>query len=244
VLLSSIDANIILRHANTMPSFSLCFIMIIGANVPRSFENEDTCIYSTLSTACSPSRELGEVLIEMNETSIPAFYEHGDKYVYAIRGLAMENLDEHACIEPKSRWEVEPNTTCSSPTPLNSITIAALQGAILGSTDPNVLLKDIDKPLECDPTDVALETLGLQIQVEADCYTHVHKDYKNVYDFSGWVRIICHAARVMCHDLSIHMLTFYNLCSPLLNRLIIILEESTISRNGHRDGMTPKVSVS
>lgn len=192
-------------------SLSLCDIIIIGANVARTFENEDTCIYSTLSTACSPSRELGEVLIELNETTVPAFYEQGDKYVYAIRGLVMENLDEHSCLEPKSRWEVQRNTICSSPTPLNAITITALKTAIIGSTDPNVHLKDINGPLACDPSDISVGTLGLQIQVNSDCYTHVHKDYKNVYDFSGWVRSFAMQSDAMCHHLSIHMLIVFTI---------------------------------
>jgi len=160
---------------------------ITGANVARTFENEDTCIYSTASTACSPTRELGEVIIDLNETSITAFYEFGDKYVYAIRGLAMENLDQHACVDTQSRWEVEQNTICSSPTPLGAATVAALGDALASSTDPNALLKDVTVSLSCDPLDEHVDKLGMQIQVDADCYTHVHRDHNNVYDFSGWV---------------------------------------------------------
>ena len=157
------------------------------ANVARSFENEDTCIYSTSSTACSPSRELGEVVIDMNQTSVTAFYEYGEKFVYAIRGLAMEYIDQHACVDVKSRWEVELDTICSSPTSLATATSAALADAFARSTDPNTLLRDVYGPFACAPEDVTLDKLGMQIQFGADCYTHVHKDYKNVYDFSGWV---------------------------------------------------------
>eukprot|EP00984_Skeletonema_dohrnii_P004238 scaffold1495_cov202-Skeletonema_dohrnii-CCMP3373.AAC.3 len=158
-----------------------------GANVARTFENEDTCIYSTASTACSPTRELGEVIIDLNETTVKAFYEFGEKYVYAIRGLAMENLDQHACLDTKSRWEVEQNTTCSSPTTLEPATITALLDAFAVSTDPNALLKDVTLTLSCDSLDEIVEKLGMQIQVDADCYTHVHRDHNSVYDFSGWV---------------------------------------------------------
>lgn len=157
------------------------------ANVARSFENEDTCIYSMSNTACSPTRELGEVMINLNETSIPAFYEFGEKYVYSIRGLAMESIDQHACVDIKSRWEVEPNTICSSPTSLATATSAALADAFARSADPNDLLVDVYGPFACAQEDVSLDTLGMQIQFGADCYTHVHKDHKNVYDFSGWV---------------------------------------------------------
>lgn len=192
-----VDAKISLRHDHSSHFRSLLYhYHIIGANVARTFDNEDTCIYSTLNTACSATRVLDETIIVMNETNILKFFEFGNKYVYAINGLAMEDLDEHACLYSKSRFEVEPNTNCSSPTPnLNIQTITALESAFSSSTESNVFLKDIDGPLDCNAVDVSAETLGLQIQFGEDCYTHVHKDHKNVYDFSGWVRInICLAA--------------------------------------------------
>ena len=127
------------------------------------------------------------MILEMNETTVTAFYEYGEKYVYAIRGLVMENLDQHACVDDKSRWEVELNTTCSSPTQLNSNTTLALAEAFASSTDPNVLLKDINGPLTCNADDLTVDKLGMQVQVGLDCYTHVHRDHKSVYDFSGWV---------------------------------------------------------
>jgi len=161
--------------------------LLSGANVARSFENEDTCIYSTSRTACSPTRDLGEVILEMNETTVTAFYEHGDKYAYAIKGLVMENLDQHACVDTKSRWEVQANTICSTPTQAATNTSVALANAFASSTDPNALLKDINTVAGCDPADVTVDKLGMEIQVEEDCYTHVHRDHKNVYDFSGWV---------------------------------------------------------
>ena len=123
----------------------------------------------------------------MNETTVTAFYEYEEKYVYSIRGLAMEYIDQHACVDTKSRWEVELNTICASPTSLATTTSAALAGAFARSTDSNAFLQDIYGPLECAPEDVTLDKVGMQIQYGADCYTHVHKDHKNVYDFSGWV---------------------------------------------------------
>ena len=153
----------------------------------RSFENEDTCIYSTISTACSPTREIGVTNIVMDETNVKKFYELEEKYVYAITGLAMEDLSEHACSDSKSRWEVELDTVCPQPTSLSSTTETALQTAFASSTDPNEVLKDIDGPHVCDAADVTVENLGMQIQVGADCYTHVHRDHKSVFDFSGWV---------------------------------------------------------
>ena len=178
----------------TLTSFDLSFLrFIIGANVARTFENEDTCTYTTLSTACSPTRVLGELNIKMNETSISTFFNVGGLYVYAIKGIVMENLDEHACLDTKSRWAIQSNATCSLPTSLHTNTSTALLTAILGSTDTNPYIKDVNGPLVCADTDITVDKLGIQIQVGSDCYTHVHKDYLNVYDFTGWVRNLWYA---------------------------------------------------
>ena len=63
------------------------------SNVPRSFINEDTCFLSSLSTACSVTQPIGETLISMNTSTVIQFYNLTDKYVYAVQGLKMEDLE-------------------------------------------------------------------------------------------------------------------------------------------------------
>jgi hypothetical protein len=68
------------------------------ANAARSIFNEDTCFLSRVSTACSSYTDAGgEITIKVNTSNIKAFYDLSERYVYAVRGLVMEQLDEHAC---------------------------------------------------------------------------------------------------------------------------------------------------
>lgn len=158
------------------------------SNVLRSFVNEDTCFLSNEAQACAADQPVGEVLIEMNETNIIAFYDLASKYVYAIRGLVMEDLAEHPCNIEYSRWEREINATCSAPTPLETATTVALSDAIGTTFDAeNRFIRDVRRTMTCDPLDVTISKLGIEIQVGDDCFTHVHRDHLNVYDFSGWV---------------------------------------------------------
>ncbi|KAL7542550.1 hypothetical protein ACHAXR_011864 [Thalassiosira sp. AJA248-18] len=157
------------------------------SNVPRSFINKDTCFLSTESTACSATDPVGEVVILLSTSNVLEFYKLDEKYVYAIRGLVMEDISEHACQKTVSRWTFELNTTCSAPTELETGTNAALETAISASTDANEFVKDVSRTLACDSTDETTSKINIQIQVGSDCYTHVHPDHLNVYDFSGWV---------------------------------------------------------
>jgi len=159
------------------------------SNVQRSFVNAETCFLSTESTACSASQPVGEVLIPVNTTNVIEFYNLADKYVYAIKGLVMESIDESPCAKTISRWEVAVNAACSAPTTLQTDTTAALENAITSSTDQNEFIKDVTRTLACDASDYDQTTdpIDIQLQVGSDCYTHVHPNHLNVYDFSGWV---------------------------------------------------------
>ena len=159
------------------------------SNVPRTFFNEATCSLSTLSTACSAVREIGEVLISMSKANVISFYDLSQRYVYAVRGLVMESLDEHACVAQTSRWQIEAGVTCEAPTQgLGSGTIEAIAGALNTTLDSNEFVRDIGPLTTCNSTDIILDNIGIQIQVGEDCYTQVHSDHLNVYDFTGWTK--------------------------------------------------------
>jgi hypothetical protein len=158
------------------------------SNVPRSFINEDTCFLSSSSKACSASQPIGETLISMNTSNVIQFYHLADKYVYAVQGLDMEEIGEHACVKSDSRWTFDLNTTCSSPTPLLQNTTMALVDAIQISKDTNEYIKDVTRTLACNQSlDETVDKIDIEIQIGSDCYYHVHPDHHNVYDFSGWV---------------------------------------------------------
>lgn len=72
------------------------------ANVPRNIFNEETCFLSTDALTCSSSNTVGEINIPMNTSNIKSFYELSDRYVYAIKGLENEDLNQHPCVSVKS----------------------------------------------------------------------------------------------------------------------------------------------
>jgi hypothetical protein len=159
------------------------------SNVQRSFINEDTCFLSSLSTTCSVTNPVGEVFMPMNTTVVLDLYDMTGRYVYAIQGLVMESITESPCAKTRSRWVAQKGATCSAPSVLGSNTTMALAAAITASINKNEYVTDVDRTLACNPGDFdqASDPINIQLQVGPDCYTHVHPDHLNVYDFTGWV---------------------------------------------------------
>lgn len=131
----------------------------------------------------------------MNETIITSFHQLPEpKYVYAVQGLAMESKEESPChpdrISPYSRWIREINSTCTAPSVLQPATTTALTNAITGPlVSANDYVLDVYGSLACDASDYddKNDEIDIQIQIDGDCYTHVHPDNFNVYDFTKWV---------------------------------------------------------
>ncbi len=161
------------------------------SNVRRSFINEDTCFLSTLSTACSATNPVGEVIMTMNTTLVVDLFDLTGREVYAIKGLVMESRMESPCAKTRSRWVAERGATCPAPSALGANTIMVLKNAIIASTNKNEYVTDVDRPSTalCNAVDWDQDSdpIHIQLQVGPDCYTHVHPDHLNVYDFTGWI---------------------------------------------------------
>ena len=139
------------------------------------------------TVSAGPTPQVVEIVIPMTKANVIEFYNIQDSYVYAVQDLRMESLDDHACRKTVSRWEIQLNTTCSNPsTGLGSSTYIALQDAFMSSTDTNEFTIDVERVQACDPADETLATVDMQFQVGGTCYTHVHPQHLNVYDFTAW----------------------------------------------------------
>lgn len=127
--------------------------------------------------------------LKLNTTNVGAFYDLSEKYVYAIQGLANEEISESPCAKSSSRWMKEVNTTCSQPSTLEADTIAALDNALRAGVANEWGILDATRTWACNATDFdgAEDPIDIQIQIDSDCFRHVHPDHLNVYDFSGWV---------------------------------------------------------
>jgi len=163
---------------------------VVGcSNVPRSILNEETCFLSMDRSACSnPGSSLSLQEITLSTSNINAFNEEESKYIYAIQGLVLEDLEQHPCLAERSRWTVSTGT-CANPTlGLSNSTISALETAIKRSEDENMKMKDItlDPSMSCDENDIKPDKLQIQLEINGNCYTHVHPDHLNVYDFTTW----------------------------------------------------------
>jgi len=93
------------------------------------------------------------------------------------------------CMGGTSRWRRNANTTCPSPTAgIDSTTLATLQTALLGTSDPNPYVRDI-LLTGAGCNDTAGETIGAQVPAGPDCFEHIHPHELDVRDFSEWVQI-------------------------------------------------------
>ena len=145
------------------------------------------------TASAGPTSQVVEIIIPMTKANVIEFYNIQDSYVYAVRDLRMETHDDHPCRKAVSRWEIQRNTTCSNPSlGLGSSTYLALNDAFMSSTDTNEFTIDIERVLQCDINDhgvesVALANMYMQLQhPDGTCYTHVHPQHLNVYDFTAW----------------------------------------------------------
>ena len=127
----------------------------------------------------------------MNTTLVRDLFSLTGREVYAIKGLIMESRMESPCAKTRSRWVVERDITCPAQSVLETSTTTTLTNAIIASTNKNEYVIDVDrnKTSLCSATDWDQDTdpIHIQLQVGNDCYSHVHPDHLNVYDFTGWV---------------------------------------------------------
>jgi hypothetical protein len=131
--------------------------------------------------------------IRVTPSNIIKFNEVSDRYVYAIRGLPLEYTGfQHQCKGISSRWMVSTGDCTDPASGLGEDTVKALEDAIIeaeaeGSANDYVI--DIKRTFECDDDDISASSIEMQLEVNGNCYTHVHPDHLNVYDFTGWVSV-------------------------------------------------------
>ena len=49
------------------------------------------------------------------------------------------------------------------------------------------MIMDIKRASDCNDDDISASSIEMQLEVNGNCYTHVHPDHLNVYDFTGWI---------------------------------------------------------
>ena len=145
----------------------------------KTFLNRAFCVPA--STCAQTRFSSADMLLDTD--TLRAYYEKARRYVYAVEGLRLE--DEYA-VSPCagdgfSRWRRAAGA-CADPTSLASSTAATIVAAIRAAAVAGIPVADIDAGA-CDDSPSAL---GASVDVDGECWEHVHPQTLDVLDFTYW----------------------------------------------------------
>ena len=146
----------------------------------KTFLNREYCVPA--STCAQTRFSSADMLLDVD--TLRAYYEQSRRYVYAVVGLRLEDdYEVSPCAgDGVSRW-LRAAGACADPTPLASSTAATIADAIRAAALPGISVADIDSG-ECDDSPSAL---GASVDVDGECWKHVHPQEHDVLDFTYWV---------------------------------------------------------
>eukprot|EP00040_Diaphanoeca_grandis_P028845 m.167802 g.167802 ORF g.167802 m.167802 type:complete len:2710 (-) comp31477_c0_seq1:197-8326(-) len=160
--------------------------------VEKNAFNAHTCVRRYGNHSCAGGTyEAGVSTIALDEDTLKFWFERSGLYVYYVTGLRM-NLVAPPCTEGLvSRWLRSPGTTCSNTAPTlagaesEQIVVAAIRADQGGNAD----IVDIVASgfAQENVTACSSVVVGAHVQVDGDCWAHVHDDERSVFDFSRWV---------------------------------------------------------
>ena len=180
------------------------------SNVPRTFLNEEHCLLSSETTACSAAT-IPTFTVKLGHAFLTGLYEITGRYVYAVDNLPINdetyldmrtsNIKRYIDLPCEykrqriSRWmRVEDASFCEGDfSTVGAGTAEAfsklLKPGFEDSSNPIPLLKDIKlfRTQSCDQKDWLKEELG-HVLSEGVCWKHVHPQHLNVYDLTGWAQ--------------------------------------------------------
>ncbi len=152
------------------------------SNTPRTFLNDGQCSLSNSSTACGPAGT-PLVLIELNSSNIIDLHDITGRYVYAIAGLPLRDVDNVTQPSPcvpgvRSRWEILNANECTQ-TPMGPETNASLANLLQqrATIDLNPRLRDIIFPMtgmSCSSNHNSL--VEADIIIRSQCFRRVHPE--------------------------------------------------------------------
>ena len=101
-----------------------------------------------------------------------------------VVGLPTTDVDS-VCSSKSSRFILRDNSVCSSDSTDASIK-AAIETAILASTDSNTNIIDINVKDDCSGNSVGAKVSVTKTDDTVLCYEHTHPDEHGVFDFTYW----------------------------------------------------------
>ena len=165
------DGRLVLMD-NTLDSPAKDYNLEYCSNVPKTFLNKDSCVIG--GRACTAKKYRSKMLT-LDEEAILKLQETPGLYVYMIDGLRLDDVGS-PCDQDVSRWRHSAGLCTSTVT---GSTLSSLVSKLDAQTG---LLRDVRF---MSGEDCSAAT-GAQVQTSEGCFTHVHPDTGNVYDFSLW----------------------------------------------------------
>ena len=156
----------------------------VGAN----FLNHAHC---KKSTSCGPET-FTSALFQLNHSTLKRWYEKSGKFLYAVKGLRLEDIYEVSpCSAAKSRWmRLNSTSACNPTTSVDNMTYATIQKQISDSFDiSNMYVRDVKvgtSNCSANQDAVGATTVGMTV-LDLDgktCWKHVHPNMYDVIDFT------------------------------------------------------------
>jgi len=160
------------------------------SNVERTIFNEEHCVMTQDPNVCKVDADTSSIEISLDRINLLNLFDLTGRYVYSIMGLKVKQTEfsyevDHPCTPGfRSRWE-KGTPICSNPTSLGTNTYSSLYKLLSTSSDTNPFVRDIvfTSSYVCDSFDTDVE---IEIQVDSNCYTHVHNEHMSVWDLTYW----------------------------------------------------------
>ena len=149
--------------------------------VAKTFLNAATC---RLKPECTPA-DFSGVNITLDDDTVKRFYRRARRHVHHVTGLRVDAppYNYGICNRP-SRW-LRTTGVCAAPADLANTTTFSVLAALAASNDrSNPYVRDIRITGPCE---AAVRGASISDVPTSSCWTHVHDDSHNVYDFSFWV---------------------------------------------------------
>ena len=180
----------------------------VCANVPRTFLNENSCVFSKATTACAaesydPFKTLRTQLrVDVSPKTIRDIYtvtgngasDALTRYVYAVDGLRIHQ--DTSVATPCQRFKISrwiPIACTGAAADVNAVVHSIFATLLFTNKDSNPLVRDVNNnSTTLCPTEFAL-LVGFEVQDQGGkCWKNVHPDHLNVYDFTFWTLLDTH----------------------------------------------------
>ena len=141
-------------------------------NAPKTIFNAENCIVGGRGCARTKYKS---AMFTLDSEAILKFQESEGMIVYMVEGLRLDDVPS-PCSTETSRWQ-RTGDTCTST--VSGETLAKFVARLETQTGS---IRNIDNTLD----EVCVASTGAYVQTKDGCFSHVHPDTGNVYDFSQW----------------------------------------------------------